>query len=64
MLRTDENMRTLLMKSVDDWRAGSRDVSFENFFRDFLFEPLNLLRFLNRLNPRTLMKRITKDLIG
>jgi len=33
MLRADdENMRTLLMKSADDWRNVSFESSFEVFF--------------------------------
>jgi len=32
-------MHTLSMKSADCWKVASRDVSFESFFQDFLFEP-------------------------
>jgi len=35
-LRDDENMRILLMKNANNWRAGSRDVSFEFFPRFFI----------------------------
>jgi len=68
MLRANnKNMRTLLMKSADNWKAGSRDVSFKTSSKIlseiFYLNPC-LLKLLNHSHPRTLGREGSHKLSG